>query len=163
MVLIMSKNVEILNATMADAQRIAELSYQVGKMHDDAMPRYFRPTSKESHLAITKEMISDERVEVFKAVLDKEICGFLFLFVPNKSREGFVYPITGCIYNLGVEEGCRGKGIGTKLMQKAEAFLRDNEIYAIELSVYNFNKQARRFYEKLGYEEIEVNLHKVLK
>lgn len=159
----MSNDVKILTARFSDAHDIAKLSYQVGKMHDEAMPDYFRKTSLTNHLQIVRELILDEKVEVFKAVKEDKICGFLFLFVPVKPRLGYIYPLTGCVLNLGVDEGYRNCGIGTDLMRAAEKFLYNKGIYAIDLSVFKFNEKAHDFYQKLGYKEIEVNMHKVLR
>lgn len=159
----MNGDVEILTAQFRDADDIAKLSYQVGKMHDEALPEYFKKTNLNNHQQIVRELILDEKVEVFKAVKDDKICGFLFLFVPVKPRGGYIHPLTGCVLNLGVDEACRGDGIGTKLMRAAERFLYNKGIYAIDLSVFKFNEKAHRFYEKLGYQELEINMHKVLK
>lgn len=159
----MNEDVEILTAAPEDAEGVARLSYQVGKIHDDAMPDYFSPTSYEEHLRITREMLKDEKIIVFKAVCESVLCGFLFLFVPDKPRKGFVHALSGYIYNLGVDEAYRGRGIGSMLVKNAEMFLRERGILAVELNVFKFNKQALSFYQKLGYGDIEVTMHKVLK
>ena len=48
----MNKNTEVLIAAAKDAEDIARLSYQVGKMHDEALPDYFKPTTEEEHLSL---------------------------------------------------------------------------------------------------------------
>lgn len=47
-------------------------------------------------------------------------------------------------------ETARGKGLGTSMMEQAEAFARQRGLEGIWLDTYHF--QARGFYEKLGYE-----------
>lgn len=159
----MNEEIEILTAKYGDATEIAKLSYQVGKMHDEAMPDYFRPTNMDSHLTTTRKMILDNKIQVFKAVVEGKIRGFLFLYVPTEPRRGFVHMLTGYVYNLGVDESYRNRGIGTKLMKTAEMYLWERKIRAMALNVFRFNEQALRFYEKLGYKDIEVTLHRVLK
>lgn len=52
-----------------------------------------------------------------------------------------------------VKESLRGKGIGTKLMQKLDEFaISRNCIYAILVSS-GFRKNAHRFYEKCGFHD----------
>lgn len=80
----------ILLAEKADASKIAGLSYEVGRLHDMAMPDYFKPTTREEHLRIINEMFTDEEIYIFKAVSEDEFCGFLCLLVPSKPRNGFV-------------------------------------------------------------------------
>lgn len=50
---------------------------------------------------------------------------------------------------LWVREDLRGRGIGTELMNRAEAVLRNRNGEMIFLSTWSF--QAPAFYEKLGY------------
>lgn len=50
---------------------------------------------------------------------------------------------------LYVPEPVRGKGIGSKLIAKAEAFARRKGCVGVWLTTYNF--QAPGFYRKLGY------------
>jgi hypothetical protein len=52
------------------------------------------------------------------------------------------------IRQLAIEEGHRGRGIGSKLMKGAEQIVRDRNLGAVTLHA---RKTARRFFEKLGY------------
>ncbi|OLA65289.1 MAG: hypothetical protein BHW56_04610 [Acetobacter sp. 46_36] len=159
----MNKNAEILIAAAEDAKDIARLSYQVGKMHDEALPDYFKPTTEEEHLVIVRKMMADDNMFLLKAVYDGKICGFICLFIQGTPRNGYVHSKIGYIYNFGVDEMCRGQGVGSLLLKKAEVFLRDRGVEAIELSVFCFNRRAIGFYERNGYQALEVNLQKVLK
>ena len=85
------------------------------------------------------------------------------LFIQETPRNGYVHSKIGYIYNFGVDEMCRGQGVGSLLLKKAEVFLRDRGVEAIELSVFCFNRRAIGFYERNGYQALEVNLQKVLK
>ena len=113
-------DVKVLIAKVADVADIAKLSYEVGRLHDEAMPTYFMPSTLDEHLRIISEMLNSKTEAVFKAVLEGEICGFLCLYVPQKERKGFVYAKTGVILNMGVDEAYRGKGVGTALICEAE-------------------------------------------
>ncbi|MBK5350971.1 GNAT family N-acetyltransferase [Pseudomonas sp. TH41] len=53
---------------------------------------------------------------------------------------------------LSVPEQGRGQGIGSKLMQMAEALAREKECVGIWLDTFDF--QAPGFYKKLGYSEL---------
>jgi predicted GNAT family N-acyltransferase len=52
------------------------------------------------------------------------------------------------IRQIAIEEGHRGRGIGTKLMKGAEQIVRDRNLGAVTLHA---RQTARRFFEKLGY------------
>ena len=51
------------------------------------------------------------------------------------------------------EKSCRGLGAGTFALKYAEKILRERHLQRIELGVFEFNKQAYRLYERLGYKE----------
>lgn len=53
---------------------------------------------------------------------------------------------------LSVPEQARGQGMGSKLMQMAEALAREKECVGIWLDTFDF--QAPAFYIKLGYSEL---------
>lgn len=155
-------NMQILLATKNDVKDIARLSFEVGKMHDEAMPEYFRPTTKLEHFRIISEMLDDVNICIFKAVSEGEVCGFLCLFMPDKPRNGFIHARTGVILNFGVDESYRRRGIGTQLILYAEEYLLSKGIDAMELDVFMFNEKARKLYEKMGYKVTEQHMFKCL-
>lgn len=52
------------------------------------------------------------------------------------------------IRQIAIEEGHRGRGIGTNLMEGAEHIVRDRSLASVTLHA---RLTARRFFEKLGY------------
>ena len=157
------QSVKIEIADLNDAVEIAEIAYQVAKQHDEAVPEYFKPVSEKEQLSSIKEMLKDEKIIVFKAVYEEKIRGFLFLEMIHRQSKGLVFSKIGNILNIGVDEICRGKGIGTKLIKSAETFVFEQGGEALDLSVFAFNKKAIRLYERLGYKVMDVSLRKVLK
>jgi RimJ/RimL family protein N-acetyltransferase len=51
------------------------------------------------------------------------------------------------------EESGRGKGIGTLALQYLEEQIKGQGLERIELGVFEFNTQAIKLYQKLGYQE----------
>ena len=95
-------------------------------------------------------IIRDPNREVYVALDDapgvaSRIAGFAVLV----TQGAFV----GYIQSLAVRDGCRGRGIGTALMEFAERrILRDTPNVFICAS--SFNPGARRLYERLGYQVV---------
>jgi RimJ/RimL family protein N-acetyltransferase len=52
---------------------------------------------------------------------------------------------------IGVIRGYRGKGIGTKLMRETMKLLKKRGVNKVTISVFAPNKDARKFYEKMGF------------
>ncbi len=57
----------------------------------------------------------------------------------------------GYLYALRVLEPFRGRGIGTRLLQSAEAILKGRGYQVAVISVAKDNVRALRFYERMGY------------
>ncbi|MGM9521317.1 MAG: ribosomal protein S18-alanine N-acetyltransferase [Oscillospiraceae bacterium] len=57
----------------------------------------------------------------------------------------------GELFNIAVREGCRGRGIGRKLLKAVLDSAREMGIRRIYLEVRKSNAAARRLYEKLGF------------
>ena len=158
----MEGKIEIAEAVSSDEWDIARLSYQVGKMHDDALPDYFCPTSEAEHLEVIQKMMKDAKAIVLKAVYDGKVCGFACLYLQDTPRKGFVHSKIGYIYNFGVDEAYQRRGIGAMLLEKAEDFLWEKGAETVELNVFLFNQRALAFYKKYGYQALDVNLQKIL-
>lgn len=158
----MEGKIEIAEAVSSDERDIARLSYQVGKMHDDALPDYFCPTSEAEHLEVIQKMMKDVKAIVLKAVYDGKVCGFACLYLQDTPRKGFVHSKIGYIYNFGVDGAYQKRGIGAMLLEKAEDFLREKGAETVELNVFLFNQRALAFYKKYGYQALDVNLQKIL-
>jgi GNAT superfamily N-acetyltransferase len=59
----------------------------------------------------------------------------------------------GFISEIYVKGECRGIGAGSKLIEEASAWFRDQGITRLELQVLSANHNARHVYQKLGWVE----------
>lgn len=59
----------------------------------------------------------------------------------------------GRLMGLVVDEPFRGRGIGRRLMERIEAWLRDHGATRLTLTSGKQRTEAHRFYRRLGYEE----------
>jgi ribosomal protein S18 acetylase RimI-like enzyme len=66
------------------------------------------------------------------------------------------------VWDVAVEPGHRGAGIGRAAMLLAEEYARSHGAHSLGLSVFGFNTAARRLYESLGYETTSVRMRKLL-
>ena len=76
---------------------------------------------------------------------DDEVRAFLSIEV-YREPQAYLY-----LDDFSVTAAYRGSGIGTKLIQTAEAYAKEIGIPAIVLHVEKTNESAFRFYERLGY------------
>lgn len=90
-------------------------------------------------------ILRDEARERYAAMSGDEIAGFAVLVTQGA--------LVGYLQLLCVAPGHRGRGVGRELMAFVEEkiFARYPNLF---LMVSDFNADARRFYERLGYEPI---------
>ena len=90
-------------------------------------------------------MLNDPVREVYVGVVEDEIVGFMILRMDG----AFV----GYIQTVAVMPQWRGRGIGTGLIQYAEARVF-RETPNVFINASSFNPGAQRLYERLGYEVV---------
>jgi ribosomal protein S18 acetylase RimI-like enzyme len=66
----------------------------------------------------------------------------------------------GVVENLYVVPGRRDEGIGTALLDAAEATLADRDVDIVSLEVMADNERARAFYRRRGYDPHRIELEK---
>ena len=64
----------------------------------------------------------------------------------------------GWIYYLAVSPSCQRRGLGSRLMRAAEAWLRERGIRKVELMIRDTNTEVTAFYARLGYDEEPVTV-----
>lgn len=103
-------------------------------------------TVEENAVATLTEGIT--KGEVFVAVDEDGAClGFIW-FIEDGAFHGFPY-----LHIIAVKAACRGMGIGQQLLRFFEetAFAQHSKVFLV---VADFNPEARRLYERLGYRQV---------
>jgi len=94
---------------------------------------------------------------VFVAVRDDAIIGtFMVIIVTQLVHGGSCSAI---VEDVAVDEAAQGTGIGTRMMQYAADFARENGCYKIILSSNKARHLAHEFYRKLGYEQHGISFY----
>jgi ribosomal protein S18 acetylase RimI-like enzyme len=75
------------------------------------------------------------------------------MFVPLQDLENLAAG-TWYVNAVAVFPEARGLGVGSRLMKRAEQAAKDLELRGLSLIVSDANRDARRLYERLGYEAV---------
>jgi len=67
----------------------------------------------------------------------------------------------GHLYNLYVIPKYQGKGIGTKLLEKALEWLKERKIKDIKILTYAENKKAQKLYKRYGFSDYMITMKKL--
>jgi GNAT superfamily N-acetyltransferase len=127
---------------------------------------YGQKLNKEIGLDAIDAELDEIRINGFKETLDSpeslvlvardsygRIIGLLAADSWTDKNE-FIKPPYIEIFELMVDQDWQGKGIGTKLLDEAEKWCRNRNIDNISLTAQEFNVDAIRLYNKLGYKTI---------
>jgi ribosomal protein S18 acetylase RimI-like enzyme len=89
-----------------------------------------------------------------------QIAGFVSFTVEHGSLE--LDAERGLLSNIYVKPAYRDRGIGSALLEAAEASLARRDVDVMLLEVMADNESARRFYRRKGYDEFRVTMGRSL-
>lgn len=84
--------------------------------------------------------------------IDNNIVGYTFIKGVDKE--------TALLDGLYVEEEYRNKGIATELITTAFKICKNNKIKYLDVNVMYENKEAKKLYNKFGFENLRIGLRK---
>ncbi len=143
-------DVRIRRTKLTDYEDIKAISSEIGLMHKELRPDVFTISSA---LELSRERFEESvrthyMISAVIVVRDVErVVGFL-----DAIKEDYSYSKDSALFisEIGVREKYRKHGIGSYLMEKAEAFAKRNGMF-VALNIWQSNRKALAFYERLGY------------
>ena len=136
----MNYTICIREATFQDAFVLTSLTAQLGY-----------PCTKEEILERLIPYQNRFHGVVFVAVLDGTVVGWISV---NIVRYFYVQPFTQ-VSGFVVEEKERNKGIGKRLLEAAEGWVKEEEYRLIRIRTNVIRAEAHRFYENNGYKKVK--------
>lgn len=157
------KKVNIRRAAAGDIPALDRLLYEVHRVHSDVRPDLFRAGAKKYTDAQLAAILQDEKTPVFVAEADGAVAGYAFCIRKQFVNDNSMTDVkTLYIDDLCVDETARGQQIGTQLYDYVLAFARRNKYYNVTLNVWADNKNAVKFYEKIGLKIQKIGMEKIL-
>jgi ribosomal protein S18 acetylase RimI-like enzyme len=146
-------NTVIREAIASDCGQIINLFIQVDKTHAEELPEVFNfPDAYTKTEESIKVILNNKTQKLFVAENEGMIVGVIYAILhslpPDSNLKNKVFVM---VDTLVVDKLYREKGLGRKLMDKVKEWAKNNDATEIKLNVWNFNKSAISFYEKLGY------------
>jgi GNAT superfamily N-acetyltransferase len=147
--------IHIRLATPHDYSAIATIGRESQNLHEKAHPETFNkdtPGFTEEHI---RHLIEGEHTAVYVAEEDNTILGYALLNVHPLSYFDIFKPQTIAeISDIAVTDTMRGKGVGYLLFEAAKPWAESKGAQRLELNVWEFNKDARAFYERQGMQTL---------
>ncbi len=144
----------VRHALDADYEELCPLFAALDALHRAARPDFFRaadgPPRPRDYV---EKLILGPDSTILVAESAARLVGFATLLLRQNSGLPIVVP-RRCVEvdNLFVDEGHRRAGVGRALLARARAWASAKYAGTIEIGVHEFNTDALRFYEAMGYE-----------
>lgn len=121
----------------SDAAPLARLITQLGY-----------PTDAAQMARRMESIASEPRTHAFVAESDTRVVGMIAVTL----HRGYEYDgFLGEVINVVVDEDARRGGIGKRLMQAGEQWLREQGVRRIKINTSYRRTDTHRFYERMGY------------
>lgn len=150
-------------ARKEDYEAINALRAPVCALHSNGYPALFKPVFAKDHQERVLKMMEDPEQDVLVAEENGQLLGFAMVEYIKREETNSMYAVHEAhIVEIGVDETSQGKGIGTALIQAVKDAAKVRGCRSVQLDVWEFNKSALRFYEKLGFVTLRRKMEQVL-
>jgi len=135
---------------------------ELDEHHREALPHVFRkPDGPPRTKDFLSGVLADQNAVIYIAETDDQIIGLVYAYV--RSIPGIPIRIpcrVGEVDQIIVRQKYRRHGVGKALMQRVDRWACQMKLDRLELSVWNFNEEAREFYRELRYETAFIRMWK---
>ena len=139
---------QIRNMTLNDYNDVDRLMAQVHLLHVNGRPDLYIDVDHIYSYEQFKEMVENEDMITILAEEDDKVLGICMITM--RAKTCMVKRGTAYMEDLCVDESCRGRGIGKALFLYAKEASVKMGAERLDLMVWDFNEDARKFYEKMG-------------
>lgn len=148
----MEMNWETGFAMESELEAVNELRRMVHALHVQHHPEVFQPVFDGGLSQLLFEEYRANPRNVVVARRDGRVCGYAVL--EDIERKGSVFDIARRYMHVdefGVAEDCRRQGAGTALLTFIREEAKARGYKRMDLSTWEFNKEAHALYEKMGF------------
>lgn len=146
----MNEEVIIRKAKEEDFKQLHKLIMQVHKIHVEERRDMYKDVDPLNFEEFKNELLDTNNIYLV-AEIDKKVVGLCFAQIKKISNNKIMKDREILnISDICVDKDERRKGIGEKLYSQVLQIGNEKNIDSIELMVWGFNKNAIKFYEKIG-------------
>ncbi|MDE2428327.1 MAG: GNAT family N-acetyltransferase [Burkholderiales bacterium] len=145
---------QIRPANEKDLDQICALGKQINDQHLQHVPGIFTPNIDASEVrAFWKNALEIDNGTIFVACIGEQIVGFISVSWIEHLTNPYLQRKKICrVGTIVVAENCFQRGIGKALMEAASDWGHAQRATEIRLEVFDFNRNAIGFYQKLGFD-----------
>ena len=139
-------------AEYEELDRVNELRRQVNELHVEGKPEIFKPGFPDELRDFIHVIFRDPLKKIVVCESGGEICGFAVLSRIEKPETPFkLARVYLDIDEFGVDEAHRRQGIASAMVAFIRDYAKQEGFDWIELNMWEFNQDALKFYEAVGF------------
>ncbi len=128
--------------------------YQLNLISTDYREKYFE---------FLLQDCKNRQGKIFIYVNQNRVLGVIAGYIENYNEEDklvYTCPKKGIVAELIVSKNSREGGVGTKLLKTMENYFKSIACEFIQIEVFAYNENAKKFYSKNGYEDRMITMFK---
>ena len=144
---------EIRKATDMDGLLLSTLSRDVQTLHAEHHPKFFKmPQSDDFATSFFNGLLADVSISIFIAEENEQALGYIVCKSMERTENPFTFGMRYLLIDqISVRPHAHGRGVGTALMEHAEALAVQMGVGKIQLDSWDFNGKAHSFFEGVGF------------
>jgi ribosomal protein S18 acetylase RimI-like enzyme len=159
----MKRDTIIRRATLADFAGVTGILAEENRFHARLVPHVIRIAEPVMTRDWFEGVLADPAQALFVAQFGEEIAGVLLAALRASADDPILQPRRyAYVDEVAVAAGNQGQGLGRALMAQAERWALAGGACEIELHVWEANRGAIAFYERLGYSTTRRTMRHVL-
>ena len=132
--------------------RVNELRAQVNALHVAGKPEVFKPGFPQELQDYVNVIWNDPNKDIVVAELDGVVCGYAVINYVNRPENPYMFERRYLdIDEFGVDEAFRRRGAATAMIDFIRALAAEKGYSRVELNMWEFNEDALKFYEAVGF------------
>ena len=144
--------INIRKANIQDAAWIEELYTELEQDAVFYQPEHFVLSPIGSRSQQLETILNSDSQIMLVAEDDEKVIGFAHVVLSKAKAFSCLKPQSNIyLQDLVVSSNYRSRGIGTKLLEAAKAYGRENKVDFFRTQVFPMNKAGLRFYERNGF------------
>ncbi len=155
--------VEIRLASPRDTEALASLRRHVHDLHVAARPDHFRPLTLDGARREVEALLARDDVRILLVSSEAGPVGYLVAMLHQRpGGEGLRPRRLLYVDQIAVKDDHRGQGYGKRLLGAARDLARELGVASVELEVWTFNEDARRFFASQGFTTVRERMSRTL-
>jgi ribosomal protein S18 acetylase RimI-like enzyme len=145
----------IRTATESDFEGVSAVFLDELSFHADLLPDRFIIVDQTMTRQWFIEIVRNKEKDLILAQINDEVVGVLHIELRKSPELPFIVPrCYAYVSDLAVTRDYRFRGYGRTLMNTAIAWANERRAEAVELNVWELNKDAISFYDRLGFDTL---------